>query len=155
MDWKQQRDKYIAERVIDQYNWYNQKSGGYKKWYYRCRIIVIASGALIPLLVGYASGAWDWLKYVAGALGAVVAITEGIQSLKKYRENWSAYRATAEMLKREQLLFENNAGDDYAAGDEAAFKRFVLKIEKITAAENNEWNALLASSASPTPPANG
>ncbi|TNE64678.1 MAG: DUF4231 domain-containing protein [Bacteroidetes bacterium] len=143
MDWKKQSDEYLVSRVENQVNWYNDKSGFNKRWYYRCRVLVIGSGALIPLLVGYADGDWDFLKYVAGFLGVVVSISEGVLSLKKYQENWSIYRMTAEQLHRERLLFENNVGEDYSSGDEAAFKRFVIKAEQIMAAENDQWNALL------------
>ena len=142
-DWKTQRDKYVTERVLDQINWYNRKGGANKNRFYLCRSLVIFSGALIPLLVGYANGAMDWLKYVAGFLGVVVAISEGVLSLRKYRENWSIYRLSAERLKREYLLFENQVSDDYATGDETAFRRFVLRAEQIMASENEDWKSSL------------
>ena len=143
MDWKQQRDKYLTERVLDQINWYGQKSARNKNWYYICRSTIIISGAMIPLLVGYAEDGRNWPKYLAGALGALIVIAEGIMSLKKYRENWSIYRATGENLRREQLMFENNVGEDYASADEEAFKHFVLRAEKIMASENEEWTSKL------------
>ena len=99
-EWKQQSEKYIADRIQDQISWYERKSRINKTGYYRCRYLIIGSGALIPLLVGYAEGWFDWLKYVAGFLGVVVAISEGIMSLKKFLENWSTYRLTAERLRR-------------------------------------------------------
>ncbi|MBL7776284.1 MAG: DUF4231 domain-containing protein [Saprospiraceae bacterium] len=147
-DWKKLRDNYRSERVLSQIAWYNRKSGIDKQWYYFCQTIVIASGALIPLLVGYADGERSWLKFVAGGLGAAVVVAEGVLSLKKYRENWSVYRMTAERLQRELLLFDNAVGDDYAIADETAFKRFVIKAEQIMASENEEWNAYLAATGS-------
>lgn len=149
-DWKKLRDKYRSERVLDQFAWYNRKSGINKRWYYICQTIVIVSGALIPLLVGYAAGDWDWLKYAAGVLGVLVVITQGLLSLKKYQENWTIYRITAERLNREMLLYDNSVGEDYAPADERAFKRFVVKSEQIMASENEEWKAYLASTNSPT-----
>lgn len=143
MDWNQQRDLYLTERIQDQIKWYEKKSGINKKWYYVCRVLTIGSGALIPLLVGYAEGNLFFLKYLAGLLGVVVGVSEGILSLKKYRENWSIYRMTAERLNRERLLFTNNVGDDYNSGDETAFKRFVLKSEQIMSTENEDWSAYL------------
>jgi hypothetical protein len=140
---KEQREKYLTERVIDQFNWYDKKSSFNKKRFYFFRTLVIASGALIPLLVGYADENMPFFNYIAGALGVVVVIAEGMLSLKKYQENWSIYRMTAERLNREKLLFENGVGEDYGSGDETAFRRFVIKAEQIMAAENEEWNALL------------
>ncbi|MCB0534113.1 MAG: DUF4231 domain-containing protein [Lewinellaceae bacterium] len=144
-DLKQQQEKYITERVLDQYNWYDTKSSFNKKWFYFYRTLVIASGALIPLLVGYADEQTPFFNHIAGALGVVVVIAEGMLSQRKYQENWSIYRMTAERLKREKLLFENGVGDDYAAGDVVAFRNFVVKTEQILASENEEWKALVES----------
>lgn len=143
MDWKQQRDKYVAERILGQVGWYNRKSTINKNGYYLCRYLTIFSGALIPLLVGYSEGDWAYLKYFAGLLGVVVVIAEGILSLKKYRENWSTYRLTAERLQRELFFFENQVGEDYASGTEDAFKRFVARAEQLMASENEEWKSYL------------
>lgn len=141
--WEQQRDTYLNERIDGQIKWYGGKSRDNKRWYYQSRTVIIVCGALIPLLVGYANGQWEWLKYAAGALGAMVAIAEGLLSLKKYLENWTTYRSTSERLKREKLLYLNKVGEDYAAGDEAAFKQFVLKAELIMTSENQDWTAHL------------
>lgn len=139
----EQREKYLKDRVDDQIGWYDRKSGTNKKWFYRCRSLVIISGALIPLMVGYADENMAFFKYIAGFLGVVVVVSEGVLSLKKYRENWSIYRMTAERLKREKLLFENGIGEDYGSGDEKAFRSFVVRAEQIMASENEEWVALL------------
>lgn len=142
-DWKTLRDRYLQERVQDQISWYERKSASSKRWFHRLRTTVIIAGALIPLLVGYANGPYEWLKYIAGALGAVVAISEGILSLRRYRDLWSAYRLAAERLNRERWLYENGALDEYAASDEAAFRRFVQRAEQIMASENDEWKSYL------------
>lgn len=143
-NWEQQRDAYLTERVDDQIDWYGKKSRTNKKWYYTCRTIIIVSGALIPVLIGYAEGDLGWLKYLAGALGAVVAIAEGVMSLKKYLENWTSYRGTSERLKREKLLYQSKVGEAYATGDEAAFKAFVMQAEQIMTSENSDWSTHLA-----------
>ncbi|MCS7036319.1 MAG: DUF4231 domain-containing protein [Saprospiraceae bacterium] len=142
-DWKALRDRYLKERIEDQFKWYERKSASNKRWFHRLRTTVIVSGALIPLLVGYANGSLEWLKYIAGALGAVVAISEGILSLRRYRDLWSTYRLAAERLNRERWLYENNAIEEYASNDEAAFRRFVQRAEQIMASENDEWKSYL------------
>ncbi len=142
-DWKTLREQYLQKRVLDQIGWYERKSAFNKRWFHYLRTTVIVSGALIPLLVGYANGPLEWLKYIAGALGAVVAISEGLLSLKRYRDLWSTYRLTAERLNRERWLYENGALDEYAANDEAAFRRFVQRAEQIMASENDEWKSYL------------
>jgi MFS family permease len=142
-DWKTLRDKYRTERVQDQVTWYEKKSAINKRGFYTCQTLIIISGALIPLLAGYAESDWTWFKYVSGLLGVVVVVAGGVLSLKKYQENWTTYRMTAERLNREHLLYENAVGEDYTSADEAAFKRFVIKAEQIMASENEAWKAYL------------
>ncbi len=142
-NWKELRNTYLESRVKDQINWYEKKSASNKRWFHYLRTTVIVSGALIPLLVGYANGPMEWLKYLAGLLGAVVAIAEGILSLRRYRDLWSTYRLTAERLNRERWLYENGALEEYASKDEAAFRHFVQRAEQIMASENDEWKSYL------------
>ncbi len=145
-DWKAMRDRYLSERIQKQIDWFERKSATYKRWFYRLRIAIIVSGALIPLLVGYANGPLEWLKYIAGFLGAVVAISEGILSLKRYRDLWSTYRLTAERLIRERWLYENRVTEEYQSDNETAYRHFVLRAEQIMASENEEWKSLLQQS---------
>ncbi|MCS6930128.1 MAG: DUF4231 domain-containing protein [Saprospiraceae bacterium] len=145
-DWQFLRAKYLEKRVQDQINWYEKKSAANKRWFHRLRVATIACGALIPLLVGYANNSWEWLKYLAGLLGVVVAISEGLISLHRYHEKWHIYRLTAERLIRERWLYESGASEEYAQRDEVAFRRFVQRAEQIMASENEEWRILIEKS---------
>ncbi len=147
--WKTLRETYLQERVKTQIEWYEKKSAHNKRWFYRLRIVVIVSGALIPLFVGYAEGDLEWLRYVAGALGVAISASEGILTLRRYRELWSTYRITAERLNRERLLYENRATEAYANDDEAAFRRFVWNAEQIMSSENEEWLQYIKQSEAP------
>jgi len=53
-----------------------------------------------------------------GALGATIALLEGLQQLNQYHNNWIAYRSTAEALKHEKFMFLSKAGV-YAAASNA------------------------------------
>jgi Protein of unknown function (DUF4231) len=127
---------YLKDRVEDQLNYFSAKSATSKKWYYRLQIISIACGIAIPILVGYVTQV-DFLKYIVGGLGALVAFTESVQLVYKYKENWINYRGTAEALTRERFLFEANSGPYAAAPD--AYKLFVEHIENILSSENRTW----------------
>lgn len=132
-------EEYLTRRVDEQFSWYEAKSKSMKQSYYLSKTIVIVSSALIPLLVGLSDSINENLKYIAAALGAVVAISEGILSLKKYRENWLIYRSTAEALQREKLMLINRIGA-YSDGDEKQiFKNFVERAEQIMSSENTAW----------------
>lgn len=133
--------EYLEKRVDDQINWYNSRSGTNKRMYERIQIVVIASGVLIPLFIGYSeTEGWEKLKYLAGALGALVAYLEGLKTIKKYRENWTAYRMTAEALLREKMLFLNRVGSD--GNSTYDFKQFVANCEQIMSGEQANWRAL-------------
>lgn len=137
-------EEYLSRRVDEQFGWYEAKSKSMKQSYYLSKTIVIVSSALIPLLVGFSDSINESFKYIAGALGAVVAITEGILSLKKYRENWLIYRTTAESLQREKLMLVNRIGA-YSEGDEKQiFKNFVERAEQIMSSENASWISVVS-----------
>lgn len=137
-------EEYLSQRVDEQFGWYEAKSKSMKQGYYFSKTVVIVSSALIPLLVGFSDSMNENFKYIAGALGAVVAITEGILSLKKYRENWLIYRTTAESLQREKLMLINRTGP-YSSGDEKQiFKDFVERAEQIMSSENASWISVVS-----------
>ena len=131
-----QPNDYIESRIQDQINWYNKKSAFYKQRYQSFQMAAIVCSICVPLLIGF-SDQVPFLKYVAGGLGALVAIIEGAQSLYRYKENWLAYRTTTEALIREQLLFETQAG--VYADQNLAFKCLVENTENILSTENRVW----------------
>jgi hypothetical protein len=128
-------ETYLRDRVQDQIAYYSSKSRVNKNRYQRLQIVAIVFGVLVPVLIGF-SEQQPFLKYIAGALGAVVAIIESAQSLYKYKDNWITYRSTSEALIRERFLFNSNAG---MYRDAEAFTRFVEQVEQILSAENRVW----------------
>lgn len=135
--------EYLEQRVQGQIAWYDKKSTRNKKWFYAMQLLTIISSALIPLLVGY-SEKFEMLKYIGGAMGAAVAILSGILALKKYRENWRIYRASAESLQREKLFFLNRVEPYDATDDDQNFKLFVRRIEEVMSSENALWASVRA-----------
>ncbi|MEO6757885.1 MAG: DUF4231 domain-containing protein [Saprospiraceae bacterium] len=127
---------YLRDRIDDQIGWYEMKSKRNKQWYHLSRTLTILGGALIPLCVGY-SDSWNWLKYLAGALGVVIAITEGILGLKKFKDNWFTYRSAAEALRREKQFYLHRVGD--YSDPAVAFPNFVQRAEQIMSSENSSW----------------
>jgi hypothetical protein len=130
-------EDYLQTRIDGQISWYEGKSARNKRWYYTCQVIVLICGALIPLVAGYMTAQMTWLKYLTGALGAVVVVFQGLMALKKYKENWLTYRSTAEWLQREKMYYLTNAGDYKTSPD--AFGLFVERAENIMSSENSGW----------------
>jgi len=135
--------EYLEQRVQGQIAWYDKKSARNKRWFYVMQSLTIISSALIPLFVGY-SEKFEMLKYIGGALGAAVAILGGILALKKYRENWRIYRASAESLQREKLFFLNRVEPYDSTDDDKNFKLFVRRIEEVMSSENALWASVRA-----------
>lgn len=123
------------ERLQDQLDWYGGKSAHSKRWFHRIKVVQIVTAAVIPVAAGVGTPAW-----VAGSLGALIVVLEGLQQLFQFQQNWVTYRATAEALKHEQLLFLMRAG-----AYEGARKPDVLlaeRIEGLVSQEHSAWSSL-------------
>ena len=134
---------YLRDRVDDQLNWLEKKSGESKRHYRRFKTVTIVVAVLIPFLTGLIDGEITGLmKIVVGLLGVVIAVSEGIPSLNKYHDLWIRYRATAEAVKREKIIYLTKSGKYEKATD--PFRAFVVEIESILAEENSKWLEFIA-----------
>jgi hypothetical protein len=124
-------DDPTMERLEDQIEWYDQRSNRNQRMFKLLKVLVIVAAALIPLLVGLVP-AW-----ATGALGVVIAVTEGIQQLNQYHTNWIAYRSTCEALKHEKFLYLGKAGAYAASGDPHAL--LAERIETLVSQEHAKW----------------
>jgi hypothetical protein len=120
------------ERLESQLGWYEEKSRRHKRWYQGLKVAQIVIAAGIPVVAAAGASAT-----VAGALGAVIVILEGLQQLFRFQENWIAYRVTAEALKREKYLCLARAGD-YAKADRPQ-AMLVERVERIVTQESGAW----------------
>ena len=129
-------DEYMVQRVDEQYQWLSDKSSRNQRWFRRLRLAEICLAGSVPVLAAYAKVSFTAQLSVAIA-GALAAIVAGSTGLWKHQELWTEYRATAEALKREKLLYLTRTppydGDD-------AFAEFVSQIENILGAENSKWS---------------
>jgi Protein of unknown function (DUF4231) len=73
-------------------------------------------------------------------LGALISIAEGLQQLGQFQQNWFRYRTAREALKREQFLYQEDAGP-YSTGPEK-LKLFVERADSIMADEAAKWVVL-------------
>lgn len=129
-------EEYFAQRLLPQIKWYSHKAAINKRWHQYLRISVIVLSALIPLFAGMDFPS-PYKNILLGTLGAMVVITEGIAEFLKFREKWSQYRSTAELLKQEKMLFLTSSGN-YAETSNA-FRLLVARVEALINAENAEW----------------
>src|SRR5579875_2011823 len=87
------------ERLEDQIGWYDHKSNFNQRTFKWMKVIEIGAAGLVPLFSGFK------LPWVAGGLGALIAILEGVLQLNQYHYNWITYRSTCESLKHEKYLY--------------------------------------------------
>ena len=131
------QEKYLKERIDDQFDWYEKKSAWNQKRYRRFKTIVIVLSVCIPLGAGFMAEGGLVLRIGIGVAGALVAILEGLSAFNKYQEKWLEYRRAAEHLKREKLLFETGVGPYRDVED--PFRMLVERVESFTAEENQQW----------------
>jgi hypothetical protein len=82
-------------------------------------------------------GAWSAQRYVSAALGASIAIAEGLQQLGQFQQNWHRYRAAREALQREQFLYEMSAGPYATTSDK--LRLFVERADSVMGGEASKW----------------
>jgi hypothetical protein len=122
-----------VDRLEDQLAWYEEKAGRHRRWFQGLKVGQIVVAAAIPAVA--AAGA---SVGVAGALGAVVVVMEGLQQLFQFQQNWIAYRGTAEALKREKFLFLAAAGP--YAGPEGRDRLLAERVEGLVSQEHAAWS---------------
>jgi len=129
-------EKYLADRLEEQINWYDHKSQFNQKWCKRLRMIEIICASLIPLLSGLSSSI-AYSEWIIGILGVTIAIAAAAGSLYKFQENWIQYRTSAETLTHEKYLYMTNAAP-YSGKDK--FEILVTRIESLISKENSNWS---------------
>lgn len=120
------------ERLDSQIAWYDAKSRECQYRYKGLKAVVIAGAAAIPVVA-----AFDVPVYVAGILGAVVVVVEGLQQAYQYHKNWITYRSTAESLKHEKYLYLARA--DAYAHSKNPLRLLAERIEGLISQEHARW----------------
>ena len=99
----------VVPRLENQIMWYSRKARYNKTRYKTFQTIILVAGAMIPLI-----NIVDFLdlsaRIISSAVGLIIVGSIGKLNFEKYQESWKSYRSTAEVLKKEKYLFENNAG---------------------------------------------
>jgi hypothetical protein len=124
----------VLNRLEDQIGWYDKKASWNERMFKRLRIATIVMSSSIPL-----SAAFVKYAVITGALGALIALFEGLQQLNQHHQNWITYRSTAEALKHEKYLFLSMAGS-YASSTNPK-TLLAERIESLVSQEHSKWTA--------------
>jgi Protein of unknown function (DUF4231) len=120
------------ERLDGQIAWYDAKSRECQYRYKGLKAVVIGGAAAIPVVA-----AFDVPVYVAGILGGIVVVVEGLLQAYQYHKNWITYRSTAESLKHEKYLYLARA--DAYAHSKNPLRLLAERIEGLISQEHAHW----------------
>lgn len=123
--------KAIPDYIQEQSKYFARRARSCRQVYMVMRGSQVVLAAAIPVVS--VVGEWHSQKYVVATLGALISITEGLQQLGQFQQNWFRYRTTREALKREQFLYEMDSGP-YKTGTEK-LQLFVERADSIMADE--------------------
>ncbi len=132
---RMEEHEYFEQRLDDQINWYDKKSGANQKAFKRLRLIEIVTAATIPLLAGFSQGSPE-IPVAIGIAGMIVTIVAGVLALYRFQENWHEYRAASESLKQEKYLYIARA---LPYNGEQPFELLVQRVEALLSSETNHW----------------
>jgi Protein of unknown function (DUF4231) len=128
----------IMDRLDNQIEWYDQKSSHCQRYYKRIKLTEIIAAALIPFVVG---AHIPYAAWVAGGLGVLITILEGVLQLYQYQQIWVAYRATAEAMKHEKFIYLAQGGAYATASDPHAL--LAERVEALGSQENSKWASVV------------
>jgi hypothetical protein len=135
-------EEITRRRLEESLQWYRAKSNSNKAWYQSLRFLTILSAALIPFLS--TNSEIPLGHQLAGVLGVLIAVMEGLQQLKQFHVNWVNYRATEEALKHEQYLYIGKAGS--YRGTDTPSQLLAERVEALVGSEETKWMDLQISS---------
>ena len=126
-----------AEQLISlRFQWYNRQANWARIAYRGLGTVQLVAALLIAISV-----AFDIPKWLAPALGGVIALAEGIRTLFGFKDSYPTYRRTAEDLRNEAWLYVQRAGR-YATAAEPS-KLLTERVVEISHTETEDWEAAL------------
>jgi Protein of unknown function (DUF4231) len=123
------------DRLQDQIDWYDRKSGSNQKAYRRLKICTMTAAALVPFIANLSAAP----KEITAGLGVLIVVLEGLQQIYQYHANWISYRSTCEALKHEKYLYLAKAGT-YAKADNPHVL-LAEQVESLVSQENSKWTS--------------
>jgi len=135
--------QYIERRLDDQIDWFNQKSAYNQKLYKRLKKTETACTIVLPVIGIIPFADYGWNKIGLVVLGAIATYIRCWSNIETYYELWTKYRTACELLKKEKFLYQTHTG--IYREEDARDSVLVEQVERILAAENSQWNAIIQS----------
>lgn len=158
-------EAYLKNRVEDQHNWYDKKASDNQKKYKKLKKWEFILAASIPVIISFSAmgiventniftkmvieegvqksvsllSLSGIFQIIAASAGIVLVVINKVLELENYQKNWMEYRAMAESLERERLLYITRT-EPYDESN--AFPLFVEHIEGLLAKEVQKWKSV-------------
>jgi hypothetical protein len=146
-------EEYVRNRLDDQIKWYSEKSAFNKSRYRLFQVVIIIASGTIPILnltvTAFKDDAQHVALFTSSILGSIITIITAFLQMEKYFDNWILYRTTAESLKREKILFQNNAGEYSNLNESEKNRILVERVEAMLSSENAKFFASQQQSRAP------
>ena len=140
-------DNYLATRVQDQIDWYEQRSAQNQSRFKNLQLLTIILGALIPLFTVISEPPLEhYIRFLIAAMGALMAMITASISLYQFQDKWVRYRSAAESLNREKYRYLTGSAP-YVSEKADNFNVLVERCEAIMAGEFQAWVAANADNA--------
>lgn len=138
--------RFLRSRWLDQVLWTETKAPREQRRYHVLRVTAIAGGVVVPALVSLniQGTAYDGVRWVAFALGLLVALAVSLEGFFRFGERWRHYRRTAELLKMEGWQFFELAGPYQGLDHRAAFPSFAARTEAIMQRDVDAFISVIA-----------
>lgn len=151
-------EEYLKERLENQMNWYDRKSSINQKSYKKIKRREFFISASVPVLITLSQmaifkslqlpgseevgfpvvGADTVLSVLATVGGVYLAILKNNLDLEEYFKFWKEYRAMAEALQQERMLYLTRC-EPY--DEEDAYPMLVERVEAILNKERQKWSS--------------
>jgi hypothetical protein len=130
------RSNITWNRLEDQIRWYDSsslRSQRFYKWLKGVQLTLATSVPITSMLP------FDFSKWLTAAVGASIAVLEGIQHMNQYSTLWVTYRSTAEYLKHDKFLFLSGSGPYKGLSSSEQIQVLAERIEERVSAEHANW----------------
>jgi hypothetical protein len=131
--------EYYRDRFQEQLNWYERRANHYKRIEALLSIIAFISAILTPVSIAVLPYSYRAIPIVL-SVGLVICLA--ISRIFNFGGRWLNYISTAQLLRREAILYQSAAGE--YGNSEKAHEAFIDKIESIISKEKSLWLTTLA-----------
>lgn len=131
---------YIEKRIINQMNWYSDKSKTCKKRFMVLSILAIVLTAMVPIFSIVADGNTA-IKIIIAMLSSGVTVLNTCLALNNDKQLWYNYRKNRELLQSTLYKYFSNAGMFLNKTNRAEKDAELISLcETILMDEVRDWN---------------